>query len=114
MISRRCRLAPDDAFDSVRMLQRKGLWDQVVDEVDGRLIRIGSRWLIDFASCNYLGLDLDPEIIASIDDTVRRWGTHPSWSRMLGSPRLYPMVEERLVELLGAPAVLALPTISQI
>jgi 8-amino-7-oxononanoate synthase len=45
---------------------------------------------------------------------VRRWGSHPSWSRMLGSPRLYSTIEERLAELLGAPDVLALPTISQI
>jgi 8-amino-7-oxononanoate synthase len=33
---------------------------------------------------------------------------------MLGSPRLYPMIEERLAELLGAPDTLTLPTISQI
>ncbi len=106
-------MIPDDALASVRLLQRKALWDQVIDEVDGRMIRIGSRWLIDFASCNYLGLDLDPDVMAAIDGEVRRWGTHPSWSRMLGSPRLYPMIEERLAELLGAPAALALPTISQ-
>jgi len=26
--------------------------DAVIDEIDGRLIRIGSDWLVDFASCN--------------------------------------------------------------
>ena len=91
-----------------------GLWDQVIDEIDGRRIRIGDDWLIDFASCNYLGFDLDPQIQAAIGDRVARWGTHPSWSRMLGSPRLYPELEDRLAELLGAPAVLTMPTISQI
>ncbi|MFI7603293.1 aminotransferase class I/II-fold pyridoxal phosphate-dependent enzyme [Actinoplanes sp. NPDC049681] len=106
--------AADAAYRSVSALTRAGLWDQVIDEVDGRRIRIGERWFVDFASCNYLGLDLDPEIIDSIDAQVRRWGTHPSWSRMLGSPRLYPMIEERLAELLGAPDTLLLPTISQI
>src|SRR4051794_13760344 len=106
--------ATDAAYRSVAALTRAGLWDQVIDEIDGRRIRIGERWFVDYASCNYLGLDLDPEIADAIDAQVRRWGTHPSWSRMLGSPRLYPMIEERLTELLGAPDSLVLPTISQI
>ncbi|MFI5494817.1 aminotransferase class I/II-fold pyridoxal phosphate-dependent enzyme [Actinoplanes sp. NPDC051859] len=102
------------AYRSVAELTGAGLWDQVIDEIDGRRIRIGDRWLVDWASCNYLGLDLDAEIIDSIDAQVRRWGTHPSWSRMLGSPRLYPMIEEQLTALLGAEDTLLLPTISQI
>jgi 8-amino-7-oxononanoate synthase len=102
------------AYRSVAGLAEAGLWDQVIDDIDGRRIRVGNRWLIDYASCNYLGLDLDPEVMASITDQVRRWGTHPSWSRMLGSPRLYPRIEEQLTELLGAPDTLVLPTISQI
>jgi 8-amino-7-oxononanoate synthase len=100
--------------ESIARLLRDGLWDQVIEEIDGRRIRIGDRWLIDFASCNYLGLDLDPDVQAEIGAQVARWGTHPSWSRMLGSPRLYPLIEERMTELLGAPDVLVLPTISQI
>jgi 8-amino-7-oxononanoate synthase len=101
-------------YDAIQRLQRAGLWDQVIDEVDGRRIRVGSHWYIDFASCNYLGFDLEPTVADAIDAAVRRWGSHPSWSRMLGSPRLYATIEERLAELLGAPDVLALPTISQI
>jgi 8-amino-7-oxononanoate synthase len=88
--------------------------DAVIDDVDGRRIRIGEHWLIDFASCNYLGFDLAPEIIAAIPEYLRRWGTHPGWSRLLGSPRLYPQIEERLTELLGAPDTLLLPTITHI
>jgi 8-amino-7-oxononanoate synthase len=102
------------AYEGIRGLQQRGLWDQVIDEIDGRRIRIGDRWLVDFASCNYLGLDLDTEVMAAIGEQVSRWGTHPSWSRMLGSPRLYPLIEERLTDLLGAPDTLVLPTISQI
>jgi 8-amino-7-oxononanoate synthase len=102
------------AYRSVAALAQAGLWDQVIEEIDGRRIRVGKRWLVDYASCNYLGLDLDPAVMDAIDGQVRRWGTHPSWSRMLGSPRLYPLIEERLAELLGAPDVLVLPTISQI
>ena len=84
--------------------------DAVLDEVRGRHIRSGDHWLIDFASCNYLGFDHDPEIIDAIEPAVRQWGTHPSWSRLLGSPHLYPEIEERLAGLLGAPDTLLLPT----
>ncbi|MFF6918113.1 aminotransferase class I/II-fold pyridoxal phosphate-dependent enzyme [Streptomyces sp. NPDC012466] len=88
--------------------------DAVLDEVRGRHIRSGDQWLIDFASCNYLGFDWDPEIMDAVDPAVRRWGTHPSWSRLLGSPRLYPDIEERLAALLGAPDTLLLPTLTLI
>jgi 7-keto-8-aminopelargonate synthetase-like enzyme len=88
--------------------------DAVIDEVRGRRIRIGNHWLVDFASCNYLGFDLNAEIMAAIEPMVRRWGVHPSWSRLLGSPRLYPEIEERLAELLGAQDALVLPTVTLI
>ena len=45
--------------------------DAVIDEIDGRMIRIGDHWLADFASCNYLGFDLDREII-DVDPRVPR------------------------------------------
>jgi 8-amino-7-oxononanoate synthase len=90
------------------------MYDAVVDEVRGRSIRIGGHWLTDFASCNYLGFDLDPEIMDAIGAAIHRWGTHPSWSRLLGNPRLYPQIEERLTTLTGAPDTLVLPTITHI
>ena len=88
--------------------------DAVIDEIDGRMIRIGDRWLADFASCNYLGFDLDQEIMDAIPEYVGKWGTHPSWSRLLGSPVLYEQIEQRLTELLGAPDALVFPTITLI
>ena len=100
--------------DLARLQASSPMLDAVIDEIDGRRIRIGSQWLADFASCNYLGFDLDEEIIGSIDEQVRRWGTHPSWSRLLGSPVLYEEIEARLTDLLGAPDSLVLPTITHI
>jgi 8-amino-7-oxononanoate synthase len=88
--------------------------DAVIDEIDGRMIRIGDHWLADFASCNYLGFDLEPEIIAAIPPALEAWGTHPSWSRMLGSPVLYEQIETRLTDLLGCEDSLLLPTITHI
>ena len=90
------------------------MMDAVIDEVDGRMIRIGEHWLADFASCNYLGFDLDREIIDAVPAYLDAWGTHPSWSRLLGSPVLYEQIEDRLTALLGSPDSLVLPTITHI
>jgi 8-amino-7-oxononanoate synthase len=100
--------------DLTRLTNTHPMMDAVIDEQRGRRIRIGDRWLADFASCNYLGFDLDPEIIDAIPGYVERWGTHPSWSRLLGSPTLYPQIEEQMTELLGCEDVLLLPTITHI
>ncbi len=88
--------------------------DAVIDEIDGRMIRVGDQWLADFASCNYLGFDLDREIIDAIPAYLDAWGTHPSWSRLLGSPVLYEQIEERLTALIGSEDSLVLPTITHI
>jgi 7-keto-8-aminopelargonate synthetase-like enzyme len=105
----------DSHFEDLDRLRRLNpMYDAVIDQVEGRMIRIGEHWLADFASCNYLGFDLDPEIIDAVEPMVRAWGTHPSWSRLLGNPRPYVEIEERLTALLGAPDTLALPTITHI
>jgi 7-keto-8-aminopelargonate synthetase-like enzyme len=100
--------------DLERLRSGNPMYDATIEEVKGRRIRVGDHWLADFASCNYLGFDLEPEIIDSIDVQVKRWGTHPSWSRLLGNPALYPQIEEQLTELLDAPDTLVLPTITHI
>jgi 8-amino-7-oxononanoate synthase len=98
--------------DLDRLRASHPMMDAVIDEVSGRRIRIGDHWLSDFASCNYLGFDMHPEIIESVYSELRRWGTHPSWSRLLGNPRLYVDIGEQLTDLLGAPDTLLLPTIT--
>jgi 8-amino-7-oxononanoate synthase len=100
--------------DLAELERSNPMTDAVIDEIDGRMIRIGDKWLADFASCNYLGFDLEREIIAAVPEYLERWGTHPSWSRLLGSPVLYEQIEERLTELLGCEDALVLPTITLI
>jgi 7-keto-8-aminopelargonate synthetase-like enzyme len=105
--------ATDERWVDVdRLRASHPMMDAVIDEVKGRQIRIGDRWLTDFASCNYLGFDQHPTVIASVEQELWRWGTHPSWSRLLGNPRLYVDIEEKLTDLLGAPDSLVLPTIT--
>lgn len=100
--------------DLAELERSNPMTDAVIEEIDGRMIRIGDKWLADFASCNYLGFDLERDIIDAVPAYLDRWGTHPSWSRLLGSPVLYEQIEERLARLLGAEDVLVLPTITLI
>ena len=100
-----------------RLKDTTRFYDAVIDEQDQsepRRIRIGDRWLADFASCNYLGFDVEPEIMAAPAELIAKWGTHPSWSRLLGNPRPYLEIEEQLTELLQAPDTLVLPTVTHI
>ena len=53
-------------------------------------------------------------MIEAIPAYLERWGTHPSWSRMLGSPALYRQIETSLTELLGSADSLLLPTLTHI
>ncbi len=63
--------------DLDRLRAESPMFDAVIDEVRARRIRVGDHWLVDFASCNYLGFDVEPDIIAAAGRAVRRWGTHP-------------------------------------
>jgi 8-amino-7-oxononanoate synthase len=100
--------------DLARLKESHPMLDAVIDEQRGRKIRIGDHWLADFASCNYLGFDLDEEIMNSIAPYVEKWGTHPSWSRLLGSPVLYEEIEEKVTRLVASEDTLLLPTITHI
>ena len=100
--------------DLARLKESHPMLDAVIDEQVGRRIRIGDHWLADFASCNYLGFDLDQEIIDAVPEYVAKWGTHPSWSRLLGSPVMYEQIEASSTELLGCEDTLLLPTITHI
>ncbi len=100
------------------LLAEGQLYDRVVTEVSphgqGRKVKIDGRWITDFASCNYLGLDLREEVMDAIPAEVRKFGTHPSWARLAASPVLYEILEEKLARLCGAEDALVLPTITLI
>ncbi|HEX2108104.1 MAG TPA: aminotransferase class I/II-fold pyridoxal phosphate-dependent enzyme [Rubrobacteraceae bacterium] len=84
----------------------------VVSEQDGRNVKIDGRWYSDFASANYLGLDLHPTVQASISEAVKRWGVHPSWTRAVASPQIYEDLEQEIAEFIGASDVLVFPTVT--
>ena len=63
------------------------MMDAVIDEIDGRMIRVGDQWLADFASCNYLGFDLDREIIERGPGVPRRAGARTRAGRACSAAR---------------------------
>ena len=84
-------------------------------EVKNRQIRVSEdHWVYDFASCNYLGLDLDADMQQDVATQINKWGVHPSWCRLVASPYLYQEVEEKLAALIGTETALILPTVTLI
>jgi myxalamid-type polyketide synthase MxaB len=77
-----------------------------------RQVLVDGRWRTDLASCNYLGLDLHPEVMAAIPPAIETWGVHPSWTRAVASPRIYQDLEAALAAFVGAPTTLVFPSIS--
>ena len=84
----------------------------VVTRQEGRRLMVDGRWVVDFASLNYLGLDLHPDVIASVEPLLKEWGTHPSWTRAVASPGPYAQLEAGLAKLVGAPDTVVFPTIT--
>jgi 8-amino-7-oxononanoate synthase len=96
------------------VLDSSPMFDADAQKIEGRKILFAGRWIADFASCNYLGFDLNEEIIESIEPALKKWGVHPSWCRLVASPSLYVQAEHLLAELIGTEETLILPTVTLI
>lgn len=87
----------------------------VAKEINGRKIRVSNnKWVIDFASCNYLGLDLDADTDEYVLSEIKKWGVHPSWCRLVASPEIYNILEQRISNLVGTEACVIFPTVTLI
>jgi 7-keto-8-aminopelargonate synthetase-like enzyme len=93
-----------DACDVVGGLAREhgiGLLEAEDERLDGRSVRVGGRRLLQFCSCSYLGLELDPRLVEGAIDAARRFGTQFSVSRAFLSAPPYAELEARLDALTG-------------
>jgi len=99
----------DLALESLREIPQVLL---SVDRQQGRRLRIGRKDVYDFASLNYLGMDLEPEVIESILPAAREWGLHPSWTRLIASPALFAEAETALAQMMEGPSVLLFPSVT--
>lgn len=97
------------------MFKKMKQYNVTAKEIKGRKIRVSDDlWVIDFASCNYLGLDLDPEMDYTISSEIDKWGVHPSWCRLVASPDIYNQLEKRIAGLIGTEACVIFPTVTLI
>lgn len=78
------------------------------DEVfNGRTITVNQQELVNFSSCSYLGLELDPRLKSAAKDAVDRYGTQFSSSRSYVSHGMYEELEQLLSTVFKKPVVLA-------
>jgi 7-keto-8-aminopelargonate synthetase-like enzyme len=81
------------------------------EPLDGRTLSLRGRSTLNFGSCSYLGLELDPRMREAVCAAVMRYGTQFSSSRTYMSAPLYPELEHRL-ELMFGGHVLVVPSTS--
>jgi 7-keto-8-aminopelargonate synthetase-like enzyme len=82
------------------------------DEVlDGRTVRLSGRPRLNFGSCGYLGLELDPRLREAACAAVIRYGTQFSSSRAYLEAPAYPIVEALLGKMFGGHALLVPTTL---
>jgi glycine C-acetyltransferase len=88
------------------------LKDLVIEEQGpGREIKVLGRWVENFGSDSFLGLDRDPRVQEAVRRGVRRWGTHNGSSRAFASVRANIDAEEKLARWLGVESVLIFPSV---
>lgn len=88
------------------------LKDLVIDEQGpGREIKVLGRWVVNFGSDSFLGLDRDPRVQEAVRRGLKRWGTHNGSSRAFASVRANIDAEEKLAEWLGVESVLIFPSV---
>lgn len=79
----------------------------VVDEVQpGRRLKIDGRWINDFASSCYLGLDEDARVVKAAQGMTEAWGMQLGCPRAIASPRPLVELEQRLAQVAGVDDVM--------
>lgn len=76
------------------------------EALDGRIVTVEGRAMINFGSCGYTGLEVHPELTGAVVDAVRRYGTQLSSSRSYLSAPDYPEAEATLSRMFGRPATI--------
>ena len=98
-----------EIVDQVSSISEKlGIAHQTIenDYLDGRIIHIEGQRLINFGSCSYMGLELDPRLKAGAIDAVNRYGSQFASSRSNLSVTLYVELEELLERIFEQKVIL--------
>ena len=95
--------------ETVSKAAEEGLIHLIAEDstANGRTVTLNGREYINFGSCSYLGLELDPRIKAGTIDAVERYGSQFASSRAYLSVKLYEEAEELLGRIFQRPLILA-------
>ncbi len=96
------RLAP------LRLGRSMGLLQQVAEDeaLSGRELTLGGRNMLSFASCSYLGLEMEPALKDAAIAATQAYGTQFSASRAFISAPPYAEAEALLSQITGRPSLL--------
>src|SRR5262249_26580382 len=87
--------------------------NQLVEEIGpDRTIKLGGRWVVNFGSDSFLGLDQDARVKAAVERGVRAWGTHNGSSRAFSSVEANVRAERKLAAWLGTQEVVMYPSVT--
>ena len=95
-------------IENYKLGKRAGVFmaNTTCDRFVGRKMSINGRELVSYASCSYLGLDLDQRVIESSIDFTRRYGTTFSSSRAYLQHGIHEELEEQLETAFGGPCII--------
>jgi 7-keto-8-aminopelargonate synthetase-like enzyme len=97
-------------FDDFPDLLMKDLTVEAVGP--DRTIRVNGRWVRNFGSDSFLGLDQHPRVKEAVERGVRDWGTHNGTSRAFSSIVPNVEVEEKIAAWMGTEAALLYPSVT--
>lgn len=80
------------------------------ETLSGRQIRLKGKDCLNFGSCSYLGLELDPRMKNAAIEAVQNYGTQFSSSRAYVSLGLYEELEYYLEQMFNAPVIVSAST----
>jgi 7-keto-8-aminopelargonate synthetase-like enzyme len=87
--------------------------DLTVEEVGpDRAIKLGGRWVTNFGSDSFLGLDRDERVTGALERGVRVWGSHNGSSRAFSSVEPNVRAERKIAAWLGTEAALIYPSVT--
>jgi 7-keto-8-aminopelargonate synthetase-like enzyme len=75
--------------------------------LDGRIIKIRGKEVVNFGSCSYLGLEVDDRLKQGAINAVLKYGTQFSSSRFYVSCGLYEELEDLISKIFNAPVLIA-------
>lgn len=77
-----------------------------------RQVKLNGRWVVNFGSDSFLGLDRDPRVREAVCQGIARWGTHNGASRAFASVASCVEAERKLADWLKVESTLIYPSVT--